>query len=57
MMMKVLITKGNPTLMPKGATDEKLNDLSRKKVQPLTLLQERSNRILPIVPCSPLSSW
>ena len=27
MIMKILITRGNPTLMPKGATDEKLNDL------------------------------
>ena len=34
MNMKILITKGNPTLMPKGAADEKLNYLSRKKVQP-----------------------
>ena len=56
MIMKILITKSNSTLMPKGATDEKLNDLSRKKVQPTYT----SNRILPIVPssgsCSPLIS-
>ena len=44
-IMKILITKGNPTLISKGATDEKLNDLSREKVQPTTLLQEGSNRI------------
>ena len=60
MIMIVLITKGNPTSMPKGATDEKLNDLSMKKVQPLTLLQEGSNKILCMVTsaasCSPLSS-
>ena len=31
MIMKILITKGNPTLMPKEATDEHLNDLSRKR--------------------------
>ena len=45
MIMKLLITKGNPTLMPKGDTDEKLNDLSRKKMPPLTLLQEGENRM------------
>ena len=60
MITKLLITKGNQTLMPKEATDEHLNDLSRKKVQPLTLLQEGSNRSLPMVSstgsCSPLSS-
>ena len=59
-IMKILILKGNPTLTPKEATDEHLNDLSRKKVEPLTLLQEGSNRSLPIVTstvsCSPLSS-
>ena len=32
MIMKIVITKGNPTLMPKGATDQQINDLSRKKV-------------------------
>ena len=62
MIMKTLITKGNPTLMlmPKGATDEKLNNLSRKRCNLLTLLQEGGNRIVPMVPssgsCSPLSS-
>ena len=49
MIMNILITKGNPILMPKGSTDEKLIDLSRKKMQPLTLLQEGSNRNLPMV--------
>ena len=39
MIMKILITKGNLTLMPKEATDEHLNDLSRKRVHPLTFLQ------------------
>ena len=38
MIMKILITKGNPTLMPREPTDEHLNDLSRKQVQLLTLL-------------------
>ena len=33
-IMKILITKGNPTLMPKGATDKQLSNQSRKKVQP-----------------------
>ena len=31
MTMKILITYGNPTLRPNEATDEHLNDLSRKK--------------------------
>ena len=30
-IIKTLITKGNLTLMPKEATDEHLNDLSRKR--------------------------
>ena len=30
-IMEVLITKGNLTLMPKEATEEHLNDLSRKR--------------------------
>ena len=30
-IMKMLITKGSPTLMPKEATDEHLNELSRKR--------------------------
>ena len=34
MIKKILVTKGNPTLMPKGATDEKLNDQLKKTVQP-----------------------
>ena len=29
-IMEILITKGNLVLMPKEATDEHLNDLSRK---------------------------
>ena len=32
MITKKWITKGSLTLLPKGATDEKLNDLSRKKM-------------------------
>ena len=34
MIMKILITNGNSTLMPKGATGEKPNGLSTKKVIP-----------------------
>ena len=30
-IMEILITKGNPTLMPKEATDEHPNDLSRER--------------------------
>ena len=30
-ILEILITKGNLTLMPKEATDEHLNDLSRRR--------------------------
>ena len=59
-----MIAKGNLTLMPKEATDENLDDLSRKrKAMGATTYtrQEGSNRILctviSIVSCSPLSSY
>ena len=40
-IMELLITKGNLMVMPKEATNEHLNGLSRKRkamVQPVTLL-------------------
>ena len=63
-IMEILITMGNLTLMCKKATDEYLNDLSRRrKAMGATIYTPTrgSSRILPIVisivSCSPLSSY